>query len=579
MRLCLSRCWLLIPAAAVIFLLTACGVREPEAVAAPPVLPTAQIVAVARPDGPLQLAFPDSPAAAGWTGAPAPAENAAPGAAAGASAPAGSGTATAPGMAAGSGAAAAPGATAGPANAVPTAKPGAPSSGGLPDEAWGARGPGSGAAPSGPAAPVQSGQPDEVVVAAPNTQPGAPSQLPTQAPGAPSQLPTQAPPGAAQPGAPTVAPTAAPLPPIQPPRDGPGGLPYPLTLTKLNFGVVGHLYYTDRATTLAKAREAGFRWFRQQIHWRDIEDRSGQFFWGELDNIVADVNNAGMLLMINITRSPGWHTANGADGLPQDPATLARFTGALAERYKGRVHAILIWNEQNLAYENGGRIGPNDPGHFVEIMAASYNAIKAVDPSIIVVAGAPASTATNDPGTAMDTLSYLKAMYSYNGGMMRDYFDVQALHPGGSANPPDTLYPEKPSTAQGWTEDPSFYFRHVENQRKVMEEAGMGGHQVWITEYGWATPNSTPGYEFGNQISYETQGAYVAGAINYTFDNYPWVSNMFLWNLNFTVLQRESGKDPNNEQGSFSIVNADWSPRPAFWAAQQAIGRVNSLQP
>jgi polysaccharide biosynthesis protein PslG len=170
-------------------------------------------------------------------------------------------------------------------------------------------------------------------------------------------------------------------------------------------------------------------------------------------------------------------------------------------------------------------------------------------------------------------------MYTYNGGMIRDYFDVQALHPGGSANPPETLYPERPSSAQGWTNDPSFYFRHVENQRKVMEQAGMGDHQVWITEYGWATANNTPGYEFGQQISFETQRDYLVGAIWYTFDNYPWVSNMFLWNLNFTVLQREAGRDPLHEQGSFSIVNADWSPRPAFYGIQQAINQVNGLQP
>lgn len=412
-----------------------------------------------------------------------------------------------------------------------------------------------------------------VAVAVPTAQiVGAPQEQPIQIE-APAQ-PT------AQPAEPTAqpAPTAT-LPPVPALRDGPGGLPYPLTLAKLNFGVVGHLYYTDRATALATARAAGFTWFRQQIHWRDIEDRSGQFFWAELDNIVADVSANGMLLMLNITRSPSWHTANGSDGLPQDPAALARFTGALAERYKGRVHAILIWNEQNLAYENGGQITAADPGHFVEIMAASYSAIKAVDPSIIVVAGAPASTATNDPGVAMDTLSYLRAMYRYKDGMIRDYFDVQALHPGGSANPPETLYPESPSQAQGWTDDASFYFRHVENQRRVMEEAGMGNHQVWITEYGWATQNNSPGYEFGNQISYETQRDYIVGAIKYTYANYPWVSNMFLWNLNFTVLQRESGRDPLHEQGSFSIVNADWTPRPAFYGIQQAIGEVRATQP
>ena len=458
----LSRCWLLLPAVAIIFFLTACGAPEPTTTAPPATVPTAQILRSPVPVGPLNLV-------------------------------------------------------------VPT--------------------------------PLT-----DTLALAP-TQGAAGTTVPTVV------------------GQPAALPMTTPLPTLPAPRDGPGGLPYPLALTKLNFGVVGHLYYTDRQTAMAKARESGATWFRQQIHWRDIEDRSGAYFWGELDTIVADVNAAGMLLMINVTRSPTWYTANGSDGLPEDPATLARFTGALAERYRGRVQAILIWNEQNLAYENGGSIGPEDPGQFVELMAASYNAIKAADPSMIVVAGAPASTATNSPGIAMDTLSYLRAMYSYKGGMIRDYFDVQALHPGGSANPPETLYPAEPSSAQGWTDDPSFYFRHIENQHRVMEEAGMGDHQVWITEYGWATANSTPGYEFGNQISFETQRDYIVGAIQYTFNHYPWVSNMFLWNLNFTVLQRESGGNAQNEQGSFSLVNADWSPRPAFYGLQQAIAEIRSVQP
>ena len=377
----------------------------------------------------------------------------------------------------------------------------------------------------------------------------------------------------------TAAPLASTTPaPVQALRDGPGGLPYPLSLTRLNFGVVGHLYYTNRTQAMSVARSAGFEWFRQQIHWRDIEDRSGQYFWGELDNIVADVNASGSLLMLNVTRAPSWHTANGGDGLPADPATLGRFVGALAERYRGRVHASLIWNEQNLAYENCGQVNAESPGHFVECMIAAYNAVKAVDPGMLVVAGAPASTATNDPSIAMDTLSYLKGMYSYRDGIMGDYFDIQALHPGGSANPPETLWPDQPSGAAGWSDDPSFYFRHIENQRKVMEEFGLGEHQVWITEFGWATPNSSPGYEFGNLVSYDNQRDYIVGALRWSYEKYPWVSNMFLWNLNFTVLQAENGKDPQNEQGSFSIVNADWSPRPAYLGAQQAISEIRAQQ-
>lgn len=372
-------------------------------------------------------------------------------------------------------------------------------------------------------------------------------------------------------------PTAIPAAPAEPTpvaRLGPGDLPYPLSLSRLNFGVVGHLYYTDRYTALSKTREAGFEWFRQQIHWRDIEDRSGQFFWGELDEIVADCHARGILLLISVVRSPAWYTANGSDGMPDDPAALARFVGALAARYQGRVHAIEIWNEQNLAYENGGRVTIEDAGHYVELLAASYTSIKAVDPRIIVVAGAPSSTGITNPDIAIADQDYLRAMYRYKDGMIRDYFDVQAIHPGGSANPPDTLWPDDPSPAQGWTDDPTFYFRHVENSRRLMVEAGLGQHQIWITEFGWATANNSPGFEFGHQVSFELQRDYIVGAMRRTYEQYPWVSNMFLWNLNFTVLQREHGVDPMHEQGSFSIVNADWTPRPAFFGIQEFIAQT-----
>jgi hypothetical protein len=369
--------------------------------------------------------------------------------------------------------------------------------------------------------------------------------------------------------APTPTATAPALPAA--PRTGPGGLPYPLHLGELNYGVVGHFYWTDRPRALGLARDAGFQWVRQQIHWRDIEDDTGAFFWGDLDNIVADVNSQGMLLMLSVVRSPVPYTSDGSDGMPDDPATLARFLEALVQRYQGRVHAIQIWNEQNLAHENGGSVTLDDAGHYVELLAAAYPAIKAVDPTIIVVSGAMAPTGINDPANAVPDIDYLRAMYRYNNGMIRDYFDVQAVHPFGSANPPETLWPDNPSTANGWNDNPTFYFRHIENLRQVMEEEGLGQHQVWITEFGWATQNNTPGYEYGNQVSFEMQRDYLVGAMQYTVDNYPWVGNMFVWNLNFTILQAEHGVDPLHEQGSFSILNADWTPRPAYFGIQQFI--------
>jgi hypothetical protein len=158
-------------------------------------------------------------------------------------------------------------------------------------------------------------------------------------------------------------------------------------------------------------------------------------------------------------------------------------------------------------------------------------------------------------------------MYSYDGGVIRDYFDAQAVHPGGAANPPDTLWPDDPSAAEGWTDHPTFYFRHVENVRALMESYGLGDHQIWITEFGWATRNSTRGFEFGNQVTLEEQADYIVGAMRRTQEQYPWAGAMFLWNLNFAILRARSGQ-PRHEQASFGILNADGSPRPAFLAIQ-----------
>jgi hypothetical protein len=419
--------------------------------------------------------------------------------------------------------------------------------------------------------------PSASAAASPTAAPTAePPAEPTAAPSPEQAAPEPAPADGGQQSAQAPVPPAPPAPPVLDPNSraatgvGPGGLPYPLTLPELEFGAVQHLYWTDRALPLEMTRRAGFTWVRQQIHWRDVEDQSGQFFWGDLDNIVNDVNAYGLKLMINITRSPGWYTANGGDGLPQEPATLARFAGALAERYKGRVHAILIWNEQNLAYENGGSVSEADAGHFVEIVAACYEAIKAVDPSMLMVIGAPASTATNIPSVALSADRYYRAMYSYRDGMIRDYFDIQAIHPGGSANPPETLWPENPSVAPGWNDDPTFYFRYVELVRTIMEEYGLGKHQGWITEFGWATANTTPGYEFGNYVSFEQQRDYIVGAMRWTKEHYPWASNMFLWNVNFAILRAQNG-DPTHEQASFAVLNADGSPRPAWYGIQEFI--------
>ncbi|RRR75030.1 MAG: hypothetical protein EI684_05690 [Candidatus Viridilinea halotolerans] len=359
----------------------------------------------------------------------------------------------------------------------------------------------------------------------------------------------------------------------------------PLDPDYLLFGVVVHLYYTDRERVMQLTQNAGFDWARQQIYWRDIEDPvNGVWAWDEVDALVDAANAYNVRLLVNVVRSPTPYSAT--NGLPDNPEDFANFMEVLAERYKGRIHAYEIWNEPNLAHETGGTITTADVGRYVEMLKLAYPRIKAIDPDALVLAAASSSSGITNPSVALSDEEFYRAMYTYNGGEVRNYFDIQAVHPGGAANPPDTLWPDNPSFIIGcepapdlcWNDHPTHYFRHVENVRRWMEEQGMGDKEIWITEFGWATPNSSPGYEFGNFVSLEQQAEYITAAVRRAHEQYPFIGNLFLWNMNFAVTMVEAGRDPNHEQASFGILNGDWSPRPSYLALQSLIAELKQEQ-
>jgi hypothetical protein len=451
--------------------------------------------------------------------------------------------------------------------------------------------PAAGTEPTEPAATQIPPAATEALTATTATTPTTPT-VPT--------TPTEALPTTTEPLPPPT--EVVPLPsPTQPTAAQPG---QPQSTANLEFGVVAHLYYTDYERVLQLTKNAGFDWVRQQIVWKDMEmfEPVQKYVWDQLDPIVDATNAYDLKLLISIVQSPTPY--NDTNGLPHDPAALGNFVEAMAERYGDKIHAYEIWNEQNLAHENGGRITPEDAGHYVEILMESYKRIKAINPNAYVLAGAPSSSGVNDPSLAISDLEYYRLMYTYKDGIMHDYFDVQAIHPGGSANPPETLWPDNPSTADGWTDHSTFYFRHIENVREVMQAHGMGDHQIWITEYGWATTNNTPGYEFGNQVSMEQQAEYITGAVRYTYENYPWLGNMFLWNMNFAVTWRDhleslrqkadrtpeelemlqrywneaNPAQPLHEQAAFGILNGDWTPRPSYIELQKLITEIKTEQ-
>lgn len=94
----------------------------------------------------------------------------------------------------------------------------------------------------------------------------------------------------------------------------------------------------------------------------------------------------------------------------------------MAERYRGRVKAYIIWNEPNLAIEWSGQ-RPNAAA-FTKLLKEGYQAVKAADPEALAVSADLAPTNSNDI-TAIDGRLFLAALYRAGVGA---YFDVLGAH-------------------------------------------------------------------------------------------------------------------------------------------------------
>ncbi len=346
------------------------------------------------------------------------------------------------------------------------------------------------------------------------------------------------------------------VPKVQPGFDGPA---FPLKSAHLGYGMNVWLFGMDKERVLGLVRGAGFSWVRQQLSWESFEPVPGQYQWDELDRTVDAAVRNNVHLILSVVRSPKWAGINGTTGLPANPATYGELMRRLAERYRGRVEGYEVWNEQNIERETGG--GKVQVGPYIETLKAAYRGVKAADPWAAVIFGGLSPTGINDPGYAVDDAVFLEQCYQYNGGEMRNYFDVLGAHPGSAANSPDEFWPiDKPTDPnRPWTTHPSFYFRRIENLRSLMEKYGDGAKQVWLTEFGWTTKNEAPGYEYGALVSEESQAQYLVRAFQRAKTAYPWMGVMSVWQLNFAPIV-----GPQDEKGPWGLLRADWSTRPSY---------------
>ncbi|MDI7276917.1 MAG: cellulase family glycosylhydrolase, partial [Anaerolineae bacterium] len=377
---------------------------------------------------------------------------------------------------------------------------------------------------------------------------------------------------------PTPTPTPTPTPPPTPtpkPTTAPAAQQQPAPPPARTVGLAfGYGIQVDMVTDvnydriLGHVQALGFGWIKQQVEWFRYNPGPGQYDWGRLDAIVDACSARGIKVLFSVVKAPAWARPGDDDrsvpGPPADPNTYAEFVRQMAARYKGRVQAYEIWNEQNLWYEWGGRGGRLSAARYVELLRAAYHAIKSVDPGAVVISGAPTPTGWNDGDVAIDDQLYLRQMYDAG---LRSVCDAVGAHPSGYNNPPDADWRtwSDPSTGQA-KGHPSWFFRStMEGYRNIMIQYGDSQKRIIPTEFGWASVDGlgvrpARGYEYAADNTAGEQADFIVRAYQMG-KNWGFVGPMFLWNLNFAPLC-----GPQDEKAAFGIVDCGWGPRPAFHA-------------
>jgi len=313
-----------------------------------------------------------------------------------------------------------------------------------------------------------------------------------------------------------------------------------------------------------KVLDLGFPWHKNLLEWRWVErEGKGKFDWYYTDTLVYGSAGRGIKLMVRVDFPPNWARKDGhPEGPPDFYQDYADFISALVGRYSsknpmGRIWAIEIWNEPNLSTNWGGQ--KPDATAYTRLLKTAYEAAKRADPAVVIIAAGLSPTGANNNDVIPDDL-FLQQMYDAGAA---PYFDVLGAHAPGYKAPPE-VSPAEAAANPSYGGHRSFTFRRVEDLRDIMVRNGDGGKQIWVTEFGWTSDPINPAYGW-HAVTEEQKGEYLVRALNYARNNWaPWIGTMVVWNITAPDWPE------SREEYWWSIINKDWSPRPAFNMLLQA---------
>lgn len=275
-------------------------------------------------------------------------------------------------------------------------------------------------------------------------------------------------------------------------------------------------------------RGAGIGWLRCDFAWFDLEYNRGAWNFTGTDRLVDEAEARGISILGILGTSPPW--ANGGNRWnfpPTDMGAWRNYVRTVVSRYRGRVPAWEIWNEENI--HAFWQPAP-DYTAYVNLLAAASQEIRAADPSATIVMGGVAGL---DP-------NYLNKCLQLGAAA---YVDAIAYHPyaetiGEEGQPPEATYWPKERLCR----------LIVDWVHNLVAKYSSRRLQVWVTEVGWTTcAGVPPGVDEMTQASY-----LLRTMINYAGTD---VERVIWFNLRDTW---------ESEIDRYGLVDRNFNPKPSL---------------
>ena len=357
----------------------------------------------------------------------------------------------------------------------------------------------------------------------------------------------------------------------------------------LQTGFADNLYFAAdlgvRNSVFDRTVEVGARIVRINVVWRLVagaqpanprDPADPAYRFGAIDDAVRGAAQRGLDVLLTLYSAPDYAQGPGRPaGTPAgtwrpDPGAFADFAAAVATRYSGgfaglpRVRYFQAWNEPNLNIYltpqwDGKALAA--PAHYVAMLNAFYDAVKAVDRDNRVVTAGTAPYGDPPGGPRTHPLAFWRAALCVRGRAkprgvacpVKPKLDILAHHPINTSGGPtrSAIHPDDVST-------PDFgnvrrVLRAAERHRNI---ATGRRHPLWATEIWW---DSNPPDRFEG-VPLKRHARYLAQALH------------LLWRAGArTVINLQIRDIAYDPQDPFANTNTgllfdDGTPKPAFAA-------------